>query len=91
MSRRREPSRNVTTFDDDKSQSAARFMMQLDRELQFQDPVIHEAVIYALDCFVKAQYANGAWPQRYSEFPLAFQDPPKQASFDARLASSLSW
>ena len=76
--------RNVTTFDDDKSQSAARFMMQLDRELQFQDPVIHEAVIYALDCFVKAQYANGAWPQRYSEFPSPSQDPPKRASFPAQ-------
>ncbi len=75
--------RNVTTFDDDKSQSAAKFLMQLDQELQFQDSVIHEAVIYALDCFVKAQYSNGAWPQRYSEFPASSDDPPKQASIDS--------
>jgi hypothetical protein len=74
--------RNTTTLDDDKSQSAARFLMQLDRELEFQDAVIHEAVTYALDCFVRAQYANGAWPQRYSEFPKASNDPPLKASFD---------
>lgn len=75
--------RNVTTFDDDKSQSAARFLMQLDQELQFQDPVIHETVTYALNCFVKAQYPNGAWPQRYSEYPLPNQHAPLQASIDS--------
>ena len=75
--------RNVTTFDDDQSQSAAKFLMQLDRELGFQDPAIHEAVIYALDRFVKAQYSNGAWPQRYSDFPARSEDPPKQASINS--------
>ena len=74
--------RNTTTLDDDKSQSAARFLMQLDQELEFQDEVIHEAVTYALDCFLQAQYTNGAWPQRYSEFPRASNDPPEKASFD---------
>ncbi len=74
--------RNTTTLDDDKSQSAARFLMQLDLELGFQDETIHEAVTYALDCFVQAQYTNGAWPQRYSEFPKASDDSPVKASFD---------
>jgi hypothetical protein len=74
--------RDITTFDDDKSQSVARFLMQLDAETKFQDAAIHEAITYALDRFVKAQYANGAWPQRYSEFPDASQAPSLQASID---------
>lgn len=60
---------NETTFDDDKSQSAARFLMRLDKELDFSDPTIHEATLYALDAFVGAQYQNGAWPQRYAQPP----------------------
>jgi hypothetical protein len=76
-------SRNTTTFDDDKSQSAVRFLMQLDRELEFQDARLHEATLYALDAFVKAQYPNGAWPQRYSEFPAADKFPIRKASIPA--------
>lgn len=72
--------RNVTTLDDNKSQSAASFLMQLDQTLGFQDRRIHEAATYALDHFVKAQYANGAWPQRYSEFPETPSDPARRAT-----------
>lgn len=73
--------RNTTTFDDDKSQSAVRFLVQLDRELDFADETLHEATRYALDSFVRAQYANGAWPQRYDEFPNAADHPPKEARY----------
>jgi hypothetical protein len=72
-----------TTFDDNKSQSAARFLMRLDQALEFKDQRIHEAATFALDSFVKAQYANGAWPQGYTEFPDSAAHPPKQASFPA--------
>jgi hypothetical protein len=61
--------RNTTTFDDDKSQSAVRFLMQLDRELNFEHRRLHEATMYALEAFLRAQYSNGAWPQQYVEFP----------------------
>ncbi len=71
---------NTTTFDDDKSQSAIRFLMQLDRELGFGDPAIHRCVIYALDATTKAQYSNGAWPQRYSEFREPSGSEPLKAS-----------
>ena len=57
---------NTTTFDDDKTQSATRFLMQLDQELGFDDRAIHECVMYALDATLMAQYSCGAWPQRYS-------------------------
>ncbi len=73
--------RNVTTLDDNKSQSAAMFLMRLDQALDFQHPEIHESSLYALDSFVRAQYPNGAWPQRYSEFPEAESSPPRKASF----------
>ncbi len=60
---------NVTSFDDDKTQSAMRFLMRLDKALQFHDERIHESITFALDSVLKAQFPNGAWAQGYSEFP----------------------
>jgi PelA/Pel-15E family pectate lyase len=70
----RSRARDVTVLDDDNTQSALRFLMQLDRELQLRDQVIHECVTYALEHLLAAQYPNGAWPQRYSA-------PPDPAAF----------
>lgn len=66
---------NRTTFDDNKSQSALLCLMLADKELGFQNAAIHEAALYALEAFVNTQYANGAWPQRYSE-PSTDDDRP---------------
>ena len=74
--------RNTTTFDDNKSQSACRFLMNLDQVLGFKEAEIHEAAIYALNAFSKVQYPNGAWPQRYSQFMTAeIEHVSLQASF----------
>jgi hypothetical protein len=73
--------RNTTTFDDDKSQSCLRFLMQLDLTVDQKNAAIHEAAAYAQDAFLKAQYPNGAWPQRYSEFPQAGEFPVLKASY----------
>ncbi len=59
--------RNTSSLDDDKSQSALRFLMQLDRALQFQDERVHEATLYALDSLLAAQFPNGAWAQVWEE------------------------
>ncbi|WP_298859301.1 pectate lyase [uncultured Gimesia sp.] len=75
--------RNLTTFDDDKSQSALHFLMRLDQEVKFQDQTIHEAVTYALDAFMKAQFPNGGWPQQYSNFPDPKDYPVLKASYPA--------
>ncbi len=72
---------NMTTFDDDKSQSALRFLMHLDHELQFKNQAIHEAVQYAIDAFLRAQYPNGAWPQRYRQFADVDDFPMRHASY----------
>lgn len=73
--------KNVTTLDDDTTQSALRFLMKLDVVLDRKDRQIHETVEYALAALLKAQYPNGAWPQRYSEFPTPEDFPVKRASY----------
>jgi hypothetical protein len=80
----REPgtkSGNVTTLDDDNTQAAVRFLMHVDRELQFKNAEIHEAVTFALASLLAAQYPNGAWPQRYSAPPKAEDFPVLKASY----------
>ncbi len=74
-------SRPVTNMDDNVTQAAVRLMMRVDRALGFADAKIHEAALYALDSLTKAQYPNGAWPQRYSEFPDPAKFPVKRASY----------
>ena len=72
--------RNVTTLDDDNTQSALRFLMQLDLALKFQNATIHRTCKYALDSLIKAQYPCGAWPQRFGSFPDPKNFPIKKAS-----------
>lgn len=70
-----------TTLDDNVTQANLRLLMRVDRELDFRDARIHEAARFALDSLVKAQYPNGAWPQRYQRFPDANEFPVRQASY----------
>jgi len=55
--------RNTTTFDDNNTQQALRLLMALDQTVE--DPEIREAIRYGLAGMLKAQFENGAWPQRY--------------------------
>ncbi len=75
--------RNTTTLDDDTTQAALRFLMRVDRALDFQNQPIHESAKFALRSLIDAQYPNGAWPQRFSSPPDAKQFPVKQASYPA--------
>ena len=79
----RSDGKNTTTLDDDTTQAALRLLMRVDQALGFADDRIHEASLYGLESLIKAQYVNGAWPQRYSSpsDPDAF--PVKQASYPA--------
>ncbi|HND53846.1 MAG TPA: PmoA family protein, partial [Pirellulaceae bacterium] len=72
---------NVTTLDDNTTQAALSFLMRLDEELQQRDAELHEAIVYALDHLLAAQYPNGAWPQRFSQPPQADAFPVLRASF----------
>ena len=72
---------NVTTLDDDTTQSALRLLMRVDKALEFKDAAIHDAAMFALDALLKAQYPNGAWPQRFDHFPDPAAFPVVRASY----------
>lgn len=74
-------SRNVTTLDDDTTQSALRYLMRVDRALDFKDKVVRRAVMYAVTSLADAQYPNGAWPQRFSEPPDPTKHPVLAANY----------
>ncbi len=82
--------RNATTFDDDKTQSVIRFLMRLDIELKQSDQQLHEAVEYALAGVLEAQYANGAWPQKY-EGQSADDRPVGYSVADFRASYPETW
>jgi len=76
-----------TTLDDNVSQGMARLLMRVDKDLEFKDAKIHEAVLFALDSLVKVQYPNGAWPQRFTGPPDAAKFPVKKASYQEKWAT----
>jgi len=73
--------RNMSTLDDDNTQSALRFLMRADQALGFKDEAVHEAALYGLNSLLNAQYPNGAWPQRYTKPPDPARFPVKKASY----------
>jgi hypothetical protein len=56
-------------------------MMRVDHALGFKDARIHEAAKTALDSLLRAQFPNGAWPQRYTAFPDPAAFPVRKASY----------
>ena len=83
----RDEARNVSTLDDNNTQSAVRLLMRVDKALDFKDERIHEAVEYALSSLLEVQYPNGAWPQRFSAAPDPDEFPVKKADYP----DSWSW
>jgi PelA/Pel-15E family pectate lyase len=81
------PGNPTTSLDDNETQAVMRFLARVDKALEFKDARIHEASRYAFDSLIKAQYPNGAWPQRFSRPPDPAKHPVKQASFP----KSWSW
>ena len=55
--------RNVSTLDDRNTQSALRLVMRVAHATG--DPAISAAAEYGLEAFRRAQFPNGAWPQRF--------------------------
>lgn len=76
--------KNTTTFDDDNTQSALRFLIAFLDSATNRPPadlrVIRDALDYGLDRMLAAQYPNGAWPQRHTGRPHeAGQHAPRPA------------
>lgn len=65
----RKRQRQKTTLDDNTTQSAVRFLIRLDKLFQFKDQKIHEAVTYALEAMLRAQFPNGGWSQWWDRYP----------------------
>lgn len=76
---------NMTSLDDDQTQSALQFLMLTDKAMKFKDEELHEAVEYGLHALLKAQFANGAFPQGWrtpaSKQPIL---PAKYPDYDWR-------
>jgi len=81
------PGNPMSSLDDNETQAVMRFLARVDKALGFKDAKIHEASRYAFDSLIKAQYPNGAWPQRFNRPPDPAKHPEKQASFP----KSWSW
>lgn len=58
---------NNSTFDDDNSQSALRFLMAVDEASG--GTALRQAIDHGLQGLLRAQYPNGAFPQRYDGKP----------------------
>lgn len=55
--------RNTSSLDDDQTQAALRFLMELDGQLEFEHEAIHEAAQIGLDALLAAQFPGGGFPQ----------------------------
>jgi hypothetical protein len=54
---------NVSSLDDDQTQAALTCLIRTDAALGFKHKEIHEAAEYGLNALLKAQFANGGFPQ----------------------------
>jgi PelA/Pel-15E family pectate lyase len=57
---------NASSLDDDQTQSAVRFLARADKALGFKVPVINDAAKSGYDAVLKAQFANGGFPQVFT-------------------------
>ena len=55
--------KNYSTFDDNKTQSALRMLMRLDKALEFKNARVSEAVRFAQKSVLSSQFSNGGFPQ----------------------------
>jgi PelA/Pel-15E family pectate lyase len=59
--------KNNSTLDDGITQGAIQLLIHVDQALEFKPGPIHESARIALDALLKAQFANGGFPQVWTE------------------------
>lgn len=88
--KRRKHKGNITTYDDDTTQAATRFLIRMDAVHKFQDAEIHDAAVYSLRAMLTAQYPSGGWSSSWDRFPDRSPDeaefPIKQATLPASVS-----
>lgn len=73
--------RNSSTLDDNKTQSALLFLLELAHLQECKDDaVLQEALKFGLDSLLAAQYPNGGWPQQFDS-PADPSTPVKKATY----------
>ena len=60
----------VFQIPDDQTQAALRFLMNIDRALDFKHAEIHDTVTTGLDALLRAQFPSGGFPQVWTK-PVA--------------------
>jgi len=76
--------RSRSTLDDNKTQSALLFLLELAHLPECKDDAeLHAALKYGMDAVLGAQFPNGAWPQQFSG-PADPATPVKKASYPAQ-------
>lgn len=79
--------RDGSTLDDDITQSALRLLIMLDG-LDGATPMISDAAIYGANRLLKAQYPNGAWPDRLDR---RIGKDKRKAKIGGRARNPASW
>ncbi len=82
--------RNISSFDDDQTQAALRFLMKVDQALQFKDEPIHEAVSFGLQAVLENQFPSGGWAQAFDE-PGKLKERLSSAKTAARAQYPDTW
>jgi hypothetical protein len=85
--------KRATVLDDDTTPGAIRFLARLDRALDFKDAKVHDAVVFALDSLLLAQYPNGGWFGWWEYPPKAVGEkeyPVKQARYPEKWPRKVS-
>lgn len=70
---------NVSSLDDGQTQAALQLLARLDQALDQKHAAIHDAARFGFNALLKAQFANGAFPQVWTG-PVALQ-PVGKARF----------
>lgn len=68
-----------SSLDDGQTQSAIQCVIRVDKALGFNDEVIHDSAMFALESLLAAQFPNGAFPQVWRE-PVVDQ-PVQKANY----------
>ncbi len=76
--------RNRSTLDDNKTQSALHFLLELAHlEPSKDDASVHDTLAYGMNALLAAQAPNGGWPQMYSKAADTSLPTDLKASYDA--------
>ncbi|MCP5539538.1 MAG: polysaccharide lyase [Akkermansiaceae bacterium] len=76
--------KNETILDDNVTQAALRFLVEIDGDLKGKNAEIHDAAMHGLTALLNAQYPAGGWSASFDRFP---RNPASEAEYPIADAS----